>query len=78
MAVNLLVAHDEEDTGVYGSVIDSQTVEVCVLKSSLEPHELLNEGHVWVDASSSLFDTLITGLVGDSFSQDHIRDDNGG
>ena len=78
MAVNLLVAHDEEDTGVYGSVIDSQTVEVCVLKSSLEPHELLNEGHVRVDTSSSLFDTLITSFVGDSFSQDHIRDDNGG
>lgn len=44
----------------------------------LPPHELLDEGHVGVNAISALFYALVALLVGDSFSQNHVGDDDGG
>ena len=74
LRIVILDTHDGEHAWV-----DCQCIEVgMILKTVLEPDQLLNEAHVGVSARSSFLNSLVTLLVSDTFSQDQVGNANSG
>ena len=64
LRIVILDTHDGEHAWV-----DCQCIEVgMILKTVLEPDQLLNEAHVGVSTRSSFLNSLVTLLVSDAFS----------
>ena len=64
-----LVRAHEETSRIHG-----QSVEVCVIKSFLEPDKLGDKGHVWVDALPASFESHEPVVVRNTFCLDHVRE----
>ena len=67
------MAHQTEDSRIHG-----QALEVRILQSLLEPHQLLDELEVWVGAGPSVLDALVALVIRDTLCKDHICDDHRG